>query len=88
MDKGKMVIAIAATVLALSGAVPGIAQAKPPATAERQPEMVAAYKHLEAAKSALERASADKGGHRAKAIELVNQAMAETEKGAQYANKH
>jgi hypothetical protein len=46
-----------------------------------QPHMQAALDHLRQAKSNLERATADKGGYRVKAIDEVNQAIDETKKG-------
>ena len=55
--------------------------------AEPQPHMKAAQKHLEDAKSELQKASADKGGHRAKAIQLVNDAIEEVKKGIAADNK-
>ena len=59
-----------------------------PAFAEPQPHMKAAIKHLEEAKTALEKATADKGGHRVKAIELVDQAIKEVKEGIEFDNKH
>jgi hypothetical protein len=58
------------------------------AFAERQPMMQKALKQLEAAKDALQAATADKGGHRAKAIDLVNAAIAETKAGIEFDNKN
>jgi hypothetical protein len=55
---------------------------------EAQPEMTAAMEHLQQAAQNLERASHDKGGHRAKALELVQQAMREVQTGIQYDNTH
>jgi hypothetical protein len=46
-----------------------------------QPHMEAALSYLRNAKSDLERATADKGGHRANAINLVNEAIDEVKKG-------
>jgi hypothetical protein len=48
---------------------------------ERQPNMQAALAALQQAHRELEQATPDKGGHRAKAIELVQQAIAEVQKG-------
>jgi hypothetical protein len=53
-----------------------------------QPRMHAALEHLRAAKTELEHADADKGGHRAKAIALVNDAIAEVERGMQFDRRH
>ena len=46
-----------------------------------QPNMRAALAHLREAKAALQRAEHNKGGHRTRAIEIVNHAIAETEAG-------
>ncbi len=58
------------------------------AEVERQPHMKAALVNLEQALGALNRATADKGGHRAKAIELTTAAIAETRKGMAFDNKN
>jgi hypothetical protein len=55
---------------------------------EVQPEMTAAIQHLREAQKNLEVASHDKGGHRANALQHINQAMAEVEAGIQYDNTH
>jgi hypothetical protein len=55
---------------------------------EEQPEMSAAIQHLREAQQNLQSASATKGGHRERAIQLVNQAIAEVEQGIQYDNTH
>jgi len=52
-----------------------------------QPNMRAALSHLREAKAALERAEHNKGGHRARAIETINRAIAEVEAGIA-AGKH
>jgi hypothetical protein len=46
-----------------------------------QPRMRNALRHLRDARAALENAERNKGGHRERAIELVNQAIAEVEAG-------
>ena len=46
-----------------------------------QPHMQAALEFLRSAKSDLERATNDKGGHRVNAIKFVDQAIDETKKG-------
>jgi hypothetical protein len=46
-----------------------------------QPNMRAALAHLREAKAALQRAEHNKGGHRGKAVELINRAIAEVEAG-------
>jgi Tfp pilus assembly protein PilX len=46
-----------------------------------QPNMRAALGHLREAKAALQRAEHNKGGHRGRAVEIVNHAIAEVEAG-------
>lgn len=53
-----------------------------------QPQMQAALKHLRSARADLNRATADKGGHRSRAIDLVNQAIDEVERGITYDRRH
>ena len=53
-----------------------------------QPHMQAALEHLRAAKVELNAATADKGGHRAKAIALTNDAIAQVERGIAYDRHH
>lgn len=53
-----------------------------------QPYMVAARSDLQKAKAALQRAVANKGGHRANAIGLINSAIAEINAGIRYDRRH
>ena len=53
-----------------------------------QPHMEAARDHLRAAERELEKATADKGGHRASALKLVRQAIAEVERGINFDRRH
>ncbi|MEP9352607.1 hypothetical protein ABLE93_03305 [Xanthobacter sp. KR7-65] len=50
-----------------------------------QPYMVSALESLRAARAALVSAEPNKGGHRERALELVNGAIAETEAGIAFA---
>ena len=59
-----------------------------PASAEPQPNMVAAREHLKQARGSLEAAQPDKGGHRVKAIAAVDNAIAEVNAGIEFDNKH
>jgi hypothetical protein len=58
------------------------------AYAEHQPRMHDALAQLQGALSSLKAASSDKGGHRAKAIELTQAAIDEVKTGIQFDNKH
>jgi mannose/cellobiose epimerase-like protein (N-acyl-D-glucosamine 2-epimerase family) len=46
-----------------------------------QPHMQNALMHLREARSALQRAEHNKGGHRERAVEIINRAIAEVEAG-------
>lgn len=63
-------------------------QAFQTADADRQPHMRAALSSLQSAKGQLEKATADKGGHRVKAIELTKAAIAQVEAGIAFDNKN
>ena len=74
--------AIALLTFALvSGFVAGRASAA-------QNHMLNALAHLRSARAELDAALSDKGGHRANAIKLCNDAIAEVERGIEYANRH
>ena len=61
---------------------------RPVVAAERQPHMRAALHHLEAALDELQKAEADKGGHREQAIAATKSAMEHTKQGIAYDNSH
>jgi hypothetical protein len=50
-----------------------------------QPYMEAALRHLREARRSLENALPNKGGHRERAIELINRAIAQVEEGERFA---
>jgi hypothetical protein len=56
--------------------------------ARHEPHMSAALGHLQQAKAELERAAPNKGGHREKAMELVNQAIQQVQEGERYFQEH
>jgi hypothetical protein len=53
-----------------------------------QPEMEAALRDLRAAKGHLEKAMHNKGGYRVEAMETINRAIVEVEKGIQVGKEH
>jgi uncharacterized membrane-anchored protein YhcB (DUF1043 family) len=55
--------------------------------AVHQPHMMAALEALKTAKTELEMAEHNKGGHRAKALDLVHKAIKQTEKGIEAGEK-
>jgi hypothetical protein len=68
-------------MLGVAGAAVATAFTTKPAEAAGQPHMSRALADLQSALDQLQVASADKGGHRLKAIALVKDAIAETTKG-------
>jgi hypothetical protein len=73
-----VILSLALAVALLGGFLVGRASAA-------QPHMRAALDHLQNAKAELQAAEADKGGHRVKAIALVNDAIGEVRAGMAYA---
>ena len=55
---------------------------------EDQPHMQEALRHLQAAAEELQKAEHDKGGHRAKALELTRQAIHHVNAGIHYDDAH
>jgi len=53
-----------------------------------QPQMQSALSHLEAAERDLQQATHDKGGHRDRALDLVQRAEKQVREGMKYDNKH
>lgn len=53
-----------------------------------QPKMHSALDHLRAARSDLQAADSDKGGHRNRALASVNQAINQTEAGIRFDRRH
>ena len=74
------------TIVALS--LFGVGAAYGSLRAEPQPHMREALLSLKTARGHLEAATADKGGHRAKAIDLVVSAIAEVQAGIGYDEHH
>ncbi len=57
-------------------------------TAERHPQIRAAQKDLSSAKYHLQRAARDFGGHRARAVALIDQAQEELRKALDFDRNH
>ena len=74
----RALIVAAVAALPVAGFVAGQALAY-------QPHMQSAMDHLRAARGELNAATADKGGHRARAISYVDRAINETRAGIAYA---
>lgn len=76
-------VALAAT-LSYTLIRPAHADDKP----QPQPRMQTALAQLKAARESLQNATADKGGHRVKAIAATNDAIEEVKKGIEFDEKH
>jgi hypothetical protein len=79
------VIAVLSTLLLFAGM--GL-YAQNQQMARHEPHMSAALGHLQQAKEELQRAAPNKGGHRERAMELVNQAIQQVQQGEQYYEQH
>ena len=79
--RSRIIVAVLLCAVLVSGFLLGRASAD-------QPHMQAALEHLRAAKGELEKADADKGGHRVKALHLVDDAIAQVERGIGYDRHH
>jgi len=56
--------------------------------AEHEPHMSAALGHLQEAKAELEKATPNKGGHRERAMQFVDQAIQQVQQGEAYYQQH
>jgi hypothetical protein len=83
--KVSTVVLAGALAAVVSGNLVGEATAE---EAEKQPHMKAALKLLGEADTQLEKATADKGGHRVKAREHLKNTIEEVKKGIAYDNKN
>jgi hypothetical protein len=84
MNPWKLTSLVLATLLALVFAV----HADRAARAEPQNHMRSALSFLGSARAELEKATADKGGHRAKAMDLTAAAITEVQDGIKFDNQH
>ena len=77
-------ICIALAVLFVLYMSPNMKAAQTAGMARHEPHMSAAYGHLRQARAELEKAAPNKGGHRERAMELVDQAMQQVQEGEAY----
>jgi hypothetical protein len=75
-------------VIALAGLSLFVATGRLQARPVDQPHMKAALEALQSAQAHLQEATETKGGHRARAIQLVKQAIAEVQAGIEYDRTH
>lgn len=81
ISKFRLAVAGVATAASFSLAGAGVAYAW-------QPHMVSARDHLNVAQNELQAAEADKGGHRAIALDLVNRAIDQVNQGIEFFDQH
>jgi len=81
MKLQRFVIALLIITAITTGFVAGRASAD-------QPRMQAALDHLRRARTELERADRDKGGHREAALRLTKEAIDEVERGLRFDRRH
>jgi hypothetical protein len=77
-----LVLLVAIVLVALGFVARGFAEAPP------QPHMREALEALRSARHHLDQATPDHGGHRARAIQFTDQAIAATQAGIDYSNHH
>ncbi|HKO57982.1 MAG TPA: hypothetical protein VJ276_19095 [Thermoanaerobaculia bacterium] len=77
----RILVALLLTVTVSAGFLVGRATAA-------QPQMQSALNNLRQARTNLDRATPDKGGHREKALRLVNEAIGEVEAGISFDRRH
>jgi hypothetical protein len=75
------ILASRRSIVATAAILPFAAMAGLTAAGAAQPNMEAALRSLREARASLEKASADKAGHRVKAIDLVSQAIEQVRLG-------
>jgi hypothetical protein len=80
-SRARIVVAFLFFAVLVSGFLLGRASAD-------QPHMQAALDSLKIARTELDKADADKGGHRMRAIKLVNEAIEQVEKGIGFDRRH
>ena len=81
--RAKIITGIGALALLI-----GLSIAQTHQMAVHEPHMSAAMGHLEQAKAELEKAAPNKGGHKEKAIQLVDEAMQQVQQGEAYFQQH
>jgi hypothetical protein len=86
--RNKVTAACSGLILLVGLSVYSVLHAQSREMAIHEPHMSAAYGHLQQAKDELEKAAPNKGGHREKAMQMVDQAMRQIEEGEQYYQQH
>lgn len=79
--RSRLIFGILLVVMLVGGFLAGCA------SGGGQPRMHAALDELQSARRSLQAATSDKGGHRVRAITLVDEAIAEVQAGIDYARR-
>jgi hypothetical protein len=82
MNRRPVALSLLFILLLLIGYVAGCA------TASGQPHMQSALTHLQAARDELNRATTDKGGHRERAVTIIDEAIDQVQRGIEFARAH
>ena len=86
--KAKLVAACSTLALLVGLSVYSLGNPPQGAMARQEPHMNAALGHLQEARAELEKATPNKGGHRERAMQLVDQAIQPVKAGEAYYEQH
>ena len=86
--RNRITLAICALFVGAGLGISSFVYAQDRALQIHEPHMSAAYGHLEQAKAELDKAAPNKGGHRERAMQMVDQAMQQIEQGEEYYQQH
>jgi hypothetical protein len=86
--KAKLVAACSTLALLVGLSVYSLGNPPQGEMARQEPHMNAALGHLQEARAELEKATPNKGGHRERAMQLVDQAIQQVKAGEAYYEQH
>jgi hypothetical protein len=86
--RDKMIAVLSTLTLLLGMGWYSAVHAQTAGMARHEPHMSAALGHLQQAKDELEKAASNKGGHKEKAMALVDQAIQQVQEGERYYEQH
>jgi uncharacterized protein HemX len=86
--RNRLIAIISTLALFLGVGLYSVLHAQTAQMARQEPHMSAALGHLREAKAELEKATPNKGGHRERALQLVDQAMQQVQDGEKYYEEH
>jgi uncharacterized protein HemX len=86
--RNKLMAALSALVLLAGIGWYSVVHAQTAQMSREEPHMSAALGHLQEARAELEKATPNKGGHRERAMQLVDQAIQQVKDGEKYYEEH